>query len=388
MKLIKILGDVGEKVKLASDPQRQEVLKKEIGKLEEFFQYIHTCHLPLNPALCVKGVDCDACSYFTSNALPLKITFINANPMGKNISIIFKAGDDLRQDMLVLQIVQMMDNIWLQEGLDMQMIIYRCLSTGKGQGLVQIVPDAVTLAKIHRCSGLMGPLKENTIKKWFSQHNHLKADYEKALRNFFYSCAGWCVVTFILGVCDRHNDNIMLTKSGHMFHIDFGKILGHAQTFGGIKRDRAPFIFTSEMEYFITEGGKNPQHFQDFVELCCRAYNIVRRHSQLILNLLEMMLHAGLPELSGIQDLKYVYDNLRPQDTDLEATSHFTRGRKEQPEHGCLCRTPVFASQTVHATHCSVTGHRKEQGLTKTNWLFYLNYVQKNHLEKEIYDEI
>lgn len=42
-----------------------------------------------------------------------------------------------------------------------------------------MVPDAVTLAKIHRHSGLIGPLKENTIKKWFSQHNHLKADYEK-----------------------------------------------------------------------------------------------------------------------------------------------------------------------------------------------------------------
>ncbi|XP_021546073.1 phosphatidylinositol 4-phosphate 3-kinase C2 domain-containing subunit gamma [Neomonachus schauinslandi] len=342
-KLIKILGDIGEKVKSASDPQRQEVLKKEIGRLEEFFQCIKTCHLPLNPALCIKGIDRDACSYFTSHALPLKITFINANPMGKNIGVIFKAGDDLRQDMLVLQIIQVMDNIWLQEGLDMQMIIYRCLSTGKGQGLVQMVPDAITLAKIHRHSGLIGPLKENTIKKWFSQHNHLKADYEKALRNFFYSCAGWCVVTFILGVCDRHNDNIMLTKSGHMFHIDFGKFLGHAQTFGGIKRDRAPFIFTSEMEYFITEGGKNPQHFQDFVELCCQAYNIVRRHSRLLLNLLEMMIHAGLPELGGIQDLKYVYNNLRPQDTDLEATSHFTKKIKESLE--CF---PVKLNNLIH----------------------------------------
>ncbi|XP_012788857.2 phosphatidylinositol 3-kinase C2 domain-containing subunit gamma isoform X1 [Sorex araneus] len=342
-KLLKILGNIGAKVKCASDPQRQEVLEEELGKLEEFFHSVDTCHMPLNPALCIRGIDRDACSYFTSNAVPLKITFTNANPMGKNISVIFKAGDDLRQDMLVLQIIQVMDNIWLQEGLDMQMIIYRCLSTGKGQGLVQMVPDAVTLAKIHRHCGLIGPLKENTIKKWFREHNPLKADYEKALRNFFYSCAGWCVVTFILGVCDRHNDNIMLTKSGHMFHIDFGKFLGHAQTFGGIKRDRAPFIFTSEMEYFITEGGKNPQHFQGFVELCCRAYNIVRKHSCLLLNLLEMMLHAGLPELSGIQDLKYVYNNLRPQDTDLEATSHFTKKIKESLE--CF---PVKLNNLIH----------------------------------------
>ncbi|XP_014725406.1 PREDICTED: phosphatidylinositol 4-phosphate 3-kinase C2 domain-containing subunit gamma [Sturnus vulgaris] len=342
-KLLRILEDIATKVKAASDPKRKEVLHVELSRLQQFLQQVKLCRLPLSPALVVQGIEADSCSYFTSNAFPLKISFINANAPSGNINVIFKIGDDLRQDMLVLQIVRVMDNIWLQEGLDMQMIIYRCLSTGKGQGLVQMVPDATTLAKIHRESGLIGPLKENTIKKWFHHHHPLESSYQEAIRNFFYSCAGWCVVTFILGVCDRHSDNIMLTKAGHMFHIDFGRFLGHAQMFGSIRRDRAPFIFTSEMEYFITEGGKNPQRFQEFVELCCRAYNIVRKHSQLLLNLLEMMLHAGLPELSSLQDLKYVYDNLRPQDSELQATSYFTRKIKESLE--CF---PVKLNNLIH----------------------------------------
>ncbi|XP_064510457.1 phosphatidylinositol 3-kinase C2 domain-containing subunit gamma [Pseudopipra pipra] len=354
-KLIGILEDIATKVKAASDPKRKEVLEVELDRLQQFFQEVKVCRLPLNPALVVQGIEADSCSYFTSNAFPLKISFINANAPSGNINVIFKIGDDLRQDMLVLQIIRVMDSIWLQEGLDMQMIIYRCLSTGKGQGLVQMVPDATTLAKIHRESGLIGPLKENTIKKWFHHHHPLESSYHEATRNFFYSCAGWCVVTFILGVCDRHSDNIMLTKAGHMFHIDFGRFLGHSQMFGNIRRDRAPFIFTSEMEYFITEGGKNPQRFQEFVELCCRAYNIVRKHSQLLLNLLEMMLHAGLPELNSIQDLKYVYDNLRPQDSDLQATSYFTRKIKESLE--CF---PVKLNNLIHTlVQMSVTGSAK-----------------------------
>lgn len=37
------------------------------------------------------------------------------------------------------------------------------------------------------------------------------------------------------------------------------------------------------------------------------------------------MLSCGIPELSDLEDLKYVYDALRPQDSDADATTYFTR---------------------------------------------------------------
>jgi phosphatidylinositol kinase/protein kinase (PI-3 family) len=68
----------------------------------------------------------------------------------------------------------------------------------------------------------------------------LDANYETAVENFVSSCAGYCVATYVLGIGDRHNDNIMVTKSGLLFHIDFSKFLGNVERWQGIKRERAP----------------------------------------------------------------------------------------------------------------------------------------------------
>jgi phosphatidylinositol kinase/protein kinase (PI-3 family) len=38
--------------------------------------------------------------------------------------VLFKAGDDLRQDQLTLQILGIMDNLWKEHGLDLRMSPY------------------------------------------------------------------------------------------------------------------------------------------------------------------------------------------------------------------------------------------------------------------------
>lgn len=48
--------------------------------------------------------------------------------------LVSQSGDDLRQDMLTLQVIRIMNKIWIQEGLDMRMVIFRCFSTGRGRG--------------------------------------------------------------------------------------------------------------------------------------------------------------------------------------------------------------------------------------------------------------
>ena len=52
-----------------------------------------------------------------------------------NVFFFFQAGDDLRQDMLTMQMIRIMDKLWLSEGLDLRMITFRCIGTGHNRGI-------------------------------------------------------------------------------------------------------------------------------------------------------------------------------------------------------------------------------------------------------------
>lgn len=54
---------------------------------------------------------------------PLWVVFENSNLFGDDVYLIFKNGDDLRQDMLTLQMLRIMDRLWKREGLDLRFVL-------------------------------------------------------------------------------------------------------------------------------------------------------------------------------------------------------------------------------------------------------------------------
>lgn len=54
-------------------------------------------------------------------------------------------------------------------------------------------------------------------------------------------------------------------------------------------RDRVPFVLTSDMAFVINDGGRRRDRFQRFVDLCCKAFNILRKHADLFHSLFVMV---------------------------------------------------------------------------------------------------
>lgn len=328
--LLNRLTHVSNEIKKVRDGHRMNILHK---KLEQVQDYLieHKPTIPWAPSIEVCDLELKSCSYFPSNTLPLKLAFRSCEEScNKAIKFhtydtIFKMGDDLRQDMLAIQMIRIMEKLWLREGLDLRIVTFDCLATNDRQGMVEMVQNAETLRKIQQNSNfLAGAFNPKAIDNHIRLWNTSELEYKTALDKFLHSCAGYSVATYILGICDRHNDNIMVTNSGHLFHIDFGKFLGDAQMMGSIKRDRTPFVLTADMAYVINGGDRPSKKFQTFIELCTMGFNIIRRHRNLFLNLFSLMSSAKINGLNN-ESVKYIDRMLMPNLTETEAMAKFTR---------------------------------------------------------------
>jgi phosphatidylinositol 3-kinase len=125
------------------------------------------------------------------------------------------------------------------------------------------------------------------------------------MENFVKSCAGYSVCSFLLGVGDRHLDNLLLHQSGHFFHCDYSFILGNDP------KKYLPMRITEDMVNGM--GGWKSDNFCQFLSLACAVFLTLRRPENVrhLLSLLRIMEGCGLPDLEQTQSLESAIQGLR-----------------------------------------------------------------------------
>ena len=279
-------------------------------------------YLPINPKLKVKGAISSKCTVFKSAKCPVKYSFnvtedtkkYNPHEDKDHIGVMFKYGDDLRQDQLILQMINYMDSLLKNIHLDYEFTIYKTLATSKSDGFVEFVPDSTTIYEI---------IKKKTMREYYEElSNHDEKELNKKLESYINSCAGYCVVTYLLGIGDRHLENLMIDKNGRLFHIDFGYILGKDP-----KPMPPPIKLCKEMVQCM--GGKDSKGFADFQQKCVNAYWVLRENARVIVNMFYLMIDSGIPELNNIDNLKKLHEKFVPQKNKQEAAVFMLDNLKE-----------------------------------------------------------
>ncbi|XP_075218357.1 phosphatidylinositol 3-kinase 59F [Lycorma delicatula] len=310
-KLVKLVKTVARES--GNRKKKMDRLQALLADTETFkinFSNFDPLPFPLDPSVQIKGIIPEKAALFKSALMPSRLTFRTVD--GGEYVAIFKHGDDLRQDQLILQIITLIDKLLRSENLDLKLTPYRVLATSTKHGFVQFV-ESLPVAEVLATEG--------SIQNFFRKHHPNETGpygiSPEIMDTYVRSCAGYCVITYLLGVGDRHLDNLLLTSSGKLFHIDFGYILG---------RDPKPLPPPMKLSKEMVEamGGVNSEHYHEFRKQCYTAFLHLRRHANLMLNLFSLMVDASVPDIALEPDkaVKKVQDKLRLDLGDEEAVHY------------------------------------------------------------------
>jgi phosphatidylinositol 3-kinase len=230
-------------------------------------------------------------------------SFFQQRPLSQ---FVFKTGtedkpEDMRQDQLVVQFFDVCDRLFKKSGnLDLALTPYKIVCLSRNDGMMEYLEGARNISAIQTEYN-----KDRlSIQKWLRAQEKNQDDSQKhgiaaeVIDTFVRSSAGYCVMTYVLNVGDRHLENLMVKPDGHLLHIDFGFIFGANPL--SKKALSTPLRLIDEMMAVMGDPGS--EDYILFERHCCSAFKILRKNCNLICTMLELMADAGIKDLSVDQD--------------------------------------------------------------------------------------
>eukprot|EP00536_Pseudo-nitzschia_multiseries_P009935 jgi/Psemu1/202007/e_gw1.289.5.1 len=231
-------------------------------------------------------------------------------------SLLYKHDDDVRQEMFAIEFMKSCDRILKSCGLNMKMLTFRAIPIGKRRGFIEWVQGSPNASGSYVLPNNNNPIQD-FLRSLAYDPDGLYRIKRDVMDTFVKSCAGYSVCTYVLGVGDRHLDNLLLHESGHFFHCDYSFILGKDP------KKYLPMRITKEMINGM--GGRKSDNFCQFLSLACAVFLTLRRPENVryLLSLIRLLEGCGLPDLEKTQSLEAaiqgVRDRLKLDLTDEEA---------------------------------------------------------------------
>lgn len=205
------------------------------------------------------------------------------------VTFMAKSNDDLRQEVFVMQMIHYFESVFAKSNIPIWLKTYRILSTSKSTGLIEVLTDATSIDGLKKADKYPGT---GGMRAYFEQvyGKPTSKSFLAAQRNFTRSLAGYSLVSYLLGLKDRHNGNIMIDTRGHVIHIDFGFAFGMAPGHD-FSMERAPFKLTKD--YMDVMGGPSGESFKEFQKLFVDGFKAARSNSLTALGLVEIMMYKS-----------------------------------------------------------------------------------------------